>query len=380
MATIQQVERMLQAPHAYGIHTMQVMSIEFLPSKPKAIQWLWGKKDGEKHYKLNACHTIHQNSYTLVDAARMPSALHEMTEGAELYVERIDFAFDNYVYPYNTFFLLNAVLAQLFAQVYSLTNNGLTLQVPLDGEKIKDFFVKYNEYGTDELEFEVSYYQKILQYPASGINGRLELRCLDAGGTVTEGIQRILQLLDGACTRENYDALIQDQTDKLKAEWARMKAHRLSAPHCTPLWLDYNRLRIISAEQTDKLKAEWARMKAHRLSAPHCTPLWLDYNRLRIISAEQLYALLQELRPDIDAQALVRRYNAARTENERLTRSNLVSFDKLTKYMKLLRKYLYLYVQKYKYSLSQLPKCNKKPLKADQGKERLSENSGNCPW
>ena len=342
MATIQQVERMLQAPHAYGIHTMQVMSIEFLPSKPKAIQWLWGKKDGEKHYKLNACHTIHQNSYTLVDAARMPSALHEMTEGAELYVERIDFAFDNYVYPYNTFFLLNAVLAQLFAQVYSLTNNGLTLQVPLDGEKIKDFFVKYNEYGTDELEFEVSYYQKILQYPASGINGRLELRCLDAGGTVQEGIQRILHLLDGACTRENYDALIQDQTDKLKAEWARMKAHRLSAPHCTPLWL--------------------------------------DYNRLRIISAEQLYALLQELRPDIDAQALVRRYNAARTENERLTRSNLVSFDKLTKYMKLLRKYLYLYVQKYKYSLSQLPKCNKKPLKADQGKERLSENSGNCPW
>lgn len=337
MATIQQVERMLQEPHAYGIHTMQVKSIEFLPSEPKAIQWLWGRKDGEKHYKLNTCQFIHQNSYTLVDAAQMPSALHKMTEGAELYVERVDFAFDNYVYPYDTFFPLNAVLAQLFAQVYSLTNNGLTVQVPLDGKLIKDFFVKYNKYGTDIVLFEISYYQKILQYPTSGINGRLELRCLDAGGTVLEGIQRIIRLLDGACTRENYDALIQNQTDKLRAEWARMKEHKLSAPHCTPLWL--------------------------------------DYNRLRIISTEQLYTLLQELRPGIDAHALVRRYNAARDENERLTRSNLVSFDKLTKYVTLLRKHLYLYARKYKYSLSQLPKCNKKPLKADQGKERLSENS-----
>lgn len=337
MATIQQAERMLQEPHAYGIHTMQAKSIEFLPSEPKAIQWLWGRKDGEKHYKLNACQFIHQNSYTLIDAAQMPSALHEMTEGAGLYVERVDFAFDNYVYPYDTFFPLNAVLAQLFAQVYSLTNNGLTVQVPLDGKLIKDFFVKYNKYGTDTVLFEISYYQKILQYPASGINGRLELRCLDAGGTVLEGIQRIIQLLDGACTRGNYDALIQDQTDKLRAEWARMRAHKLSAPHCTPLWL--------------------------------------DYNRLRIISAEQLYTLLHELRPGVDAYALVRRYNAARDQNERLTRSNLVSFDKLTKYVTLLRKHLYLYARKYKYSLSQLPKCNKKPLKADQGKERLSENS-----
>ncbi len=328
MATIQQVERMLQEPHAYGIHTMQVKSMEYLPSTQQEIT---------KHRKLNACHSVHQNSYTLVDAAQMPSALHKMTEGAELYVERVDFAFDNYVYPYDTFFLLNALLAQLFAQVYSLTNNGLTVQVPLDGEKIKDFFVKYNDHDKGTVEFEVSYYQKILQYPASGINGRLELRCLDAGGTVLEGIQRIIQLLDGACTRENYDALIQDQTDKLRAEWARMRAHRLSAPHCTPLWL--------------------------------------DYNRLRIISAEQLYALLRELRPGIDAHALVRRYNAARDENERLTRCNLVSFDKLTKYVTLLRKHLYLYARKYKYSLSQLPKCNKKPLKADQGKERLSENS-----
>lgn len=337
MATIQQVERMLQEPHAYGIHTMQVKSIEFLPSEPKAIQWLWGRKDGEKHYKLNTCQFIHQNSYTLVDAAQMPSALHKMTEGAELYVERVDFAFDNYVYPYDTFFPLNTVLAQLFAQVYSLTNNGLTVQVPLDGKLIKDFFVKYNKYGTDTVLFEISYYQKILQYPASGINGRLELRCLDAGGAVLEGIQRIIRLLDGACTRENYDALIQDQTDKLRAEWARMRARRLSVPHCTPLWL--------------------------------------DNNRLRIISTEQLYALLYELRPGIDAHALVRRYNAARDENERLTRCNLVSFDKLTKYVTLLRKHLYLYARKYKYSLSQLPKCNKKPLKADQGKERLSENS-----
>lgn len=337
MATIQQVERMLQEPHAYGIHTMQVKSIEFLPSEPKAIQWLWGRKDGEKHYKLNTCQFIHQNSYTLVDAAQMPSALHKMTEGAELYVERVDFAFDNYVYPYDTFFPLNTVLAQLFAQVYSLTNNGLTVQVPLDGKLIKDFFVKYNKYGTDTVLFEISYYQKILQYPASGINGRLELRCLDAGGTVLEGIQRIIRLLDGACTRENYDALIQDQTDKLRAEWTRMRARRLSVPHCTPLWL--------------------------------------DNNRLRIISTEQLYALLYELRPGIDAHALVRRYNAARDENERLTRCNLVSFDKLTKYVTLLRKHLYLYARKYKYSLSQLPKCNKKPLKADQGKERLSENS-----
>ena len=337
MATIQQVERMLKEPHAYGIHTMQVKSMEYLPKKSKINQLLWMDKSGEKHYKLNACQFIHKNSYTLVDAAQMPSALHEMTEGAELYVERVDFAFDNYVYPYNTFFLLNAVLAQLFAQVYRLTNNGLTVQVPLDGKKIKDFFVKYNKYGTDIVLFEISYYQKILQYPTSGINGRLELRCLDAGGTVLEGIQRIIQLLDGACTRENYDALIQDQTDKLRAEWARIKEHKLSVPHCTPLWL--------------------------------------DYNRLRIISPEQLYALLRELRPGIDAHALVRRYNAARDESERLTRCNLVSFDKLTKYVALLRKHLYLYARKYKYSLSQLPKCNKKPLKADQGKERLSEKS-----
>lgn len=337
MATIQQVEHMLQEPHAYGIHTMQVKSMEYLPKKSKINQLLGMDKSGEKHYKLNACQFIHKNSYTLVDAAQMPSALHKMTEGAELYVERVDFAFDNYVYPYNTFFLLNAVLAQLFAQVYRLTNNGLTVQVPLDGKKIKDFFVKYNKYGTDIVLFEISYYQKILQYPTSGINGRLELRCLDAGGTVLEGIQRIIQLLDGACTRENYDALIQDQTDKLRAEWARIKEHKLSVPHCTPLWL--------------------------------------DYNRLRIISPEQLYALLHELRPGIDAHALVKRYNAARDENERLTRCNLVSFDKLTKYVTLLRKHLYLYARKYKYSLSQLPKCNKKPLKADQGKERLSENS-----
>ena len=116
MATIQQVERMLKEPHAYGIHTMQVKSMEYLPkNKPKEITKLWSKKIGEKqyekHYKLNACQSIHQNSYTLVDAAQMPSALHKMTEGAELYVERVDFAFDNYVYPYDTFFPLNAVFS-----------------------------------------------------------------------------------------------------------------------------------------------------------------------------------------------------------------------------------------------------------------------------
>ena len=312
MATIQQVERMLQEPHAYGIHTMQVKSMEYLPKKSKINQLLWMDKSGEKHYKLNACQFIHKNSYTLVDAAQMPSALHKMTDGAELYVERVDFAFDNYVYPYDTFFPLNAVLAQLFAQKYRLTNNGLTVQVPLDGKLIKDFFVKYNDHDKGTVKFEVSYYQKILQYPESGINGRLELRCLDAGGTVTEGHTAY------------YTA----------ARW-RVYARELRCTDTRP----------------DGQTAGGAGRVSGRagFQCPAATPLWLDNNRLRIISTEQLYALLYELRPGIDAHALVRRYNAARDENERLTRCNLVSFDKLTKYVTLLRKHLYLYARKYKY-------------------------------
>lgn len=328
--TNKQIGTLFDGEHECGVHTLQVSHIHWLNKIPKIVTY-HGKWDGVCHYKLSPSVRAHGNSYMLVSPDKMPAVFRDLTENQEVRVERVDFAFDNYTRDYMALYALNSVLLQLFALKYGLSNNGLTSQIPLDGDSIKDLFVKFNEYSTtDQCQFEASYYHKTLQYPDCGINGRLELRCLDAGGTVQAGIQRIISLLIHTCKADNYNALVEHLTNVLLERWRRDVASRGMPPQ------------------------HWQ--------------TWLQYNRECIVSSEQLHALIRELRGDIDVVQAIADYNSSRPDEERLTRDNLVSFSKLKKYVRRLKRCLYRYLENYQYAQDNLPpyvpKANKNKLKA----------------
>ena len=327
--TNKQIGTLFDGEHECGVHTLQVSHF-YLKTIRKIVTY-HGKWDGVCHYKLSPSVRAHGNSYTLVSSDKMPSVFRELVENNEVRVERVDFAFDNYTRDYMALYALNSVLLQLFALKYGLSNNGSTSQISLDGDSIKDLFVKFNEYGTtDQCQFEASYYHKTLQYPDCGINGRLELRCLDAGGTVQAGLQRIISLLTHTCKADNYNALVEHLTNILLERWRRDVVSRGMPPQ------------------------HWK--------------TWLQYNRQCIVSSEQLHALIRELRGDIDVVQAIADYNSSRPDEERLTRDNLVSFSKLKKYVRRLKKCLYLYLENYQYAQDNLPpyvpKPNKNTLKA----------------
>lgn len=325
-----QIGTLFSGEHECGVHTLQVSHIDYLKKIPKIVtyQGMWGSV---YHYKLSPSVRAHGNSYMLVSSDKMPAVFRDLTENQEVRVERVDFAFDNYTRDYMSLYALNSVLLQLFALKCGLSNNGLTSQISLDGDSIKDLFVKFNVYGTtDQCQFEASYYHKTLQYPDCGINGRLELRCLDAGGTVQEGIQRIISLLTRTCKADNYNALVEHLTNILLERWRRD---------------------VVSRGMPE---SHWK--------------TWLRYNRECIVSSEQLHALIRELRGDIDVVQAIADYNSSRPDEERLTRDNLVSFSKLKKYVRRLKRCLYRYLENYQYAQDNLPpyvpKPNKNKLKA----------------
>lgn len=328
--TNKQIGTLFDGEHECGVHTLQVSHIHWLKKIPKIVTYQ-GAWDSVYHYKLSPSVRAYKNSYTLASPVEMPAVLRDLTENQEVRVERVDFAFDNYTRDYMALYALNSVLLQLFALKYGLSNNGLTSQISLDGDSIKDLFVKFNEYGaTDQCQFEASYYHKTLQYPDCGIKGRLELRCLDAGGTVQAGIQRIISLLTHTCKADNYNALVEHLTNILLERWRRD---------------------VVSRGMPE---SHWK--------------TWLQYNREYIVSSEQLHALIRELRGDIDVVQAIADYNSSRPDEERLTRDNLVSFAKLKKYVRRLKKCLYLYLENYQYAQDNLPsyvpKPNKNTLKA----------------
>ena len=327
--TNKEIATLFDGEHECGVHTLQVSHI-YLNTIRKIVTY-HGKWDGVCHYKLSPSVRAHGNSYMLVSPDKMPAVFRDLTENQEVRVERVDFAFDNYTRDYMALYALNSVLLQLFALKYGLSNNGLTSQIPLDGDRIKDLFVKFNEYSTtDQCQFEASYYHKTLQYPDCGINGRLELRCLDAGGTVQAGIQRIISLLTHTCKADNYNALVEHLTNVLLERWRHDVLSRGMPPQ------------------------HWK--------------TWLQYNRECIISSEQLHALIRELRGNIDVVQAIADYNISRPDEERLTRDNLVSFSKLKKYVRRLKRCLYQYLENYQYAQDNLPpyvpKPNKSKLKA----------------
>ena len=328
--TNKQIGTLFDGEHECGVHTLQVSHIHWLKTIPKIVTYR-GLQNGVHQYKLSPSKEVHKNSYTLVDSEKMPAVFRDLVENNEVRVERVDFAFDNYTRDYMSLYALNSVLLQLFALKCGLSNNGLTKQIPLDGDSIKDLFVKFSGYGsTDRCKFEASYYKKTLQYPNCGINGRLELRCLDAGGTVQAGIQRIISLLTHTCKADNYNALVEHLTNVLLERWRRD---------------------VVSRGMPE---SHWK--------------TWLQYNRECIVSSEQLHALIRELRGDIDVVQAIADYNSSRPDEERLTRDNLVSFSKLKKYVRRLKKCLYLYLENYQYAQDNLPpyvpKPNKNKLKA----------------
>lgn len=321
--TNKEIATLFNGEHECGVHTLQVSHIDYLKKIPKIVtyQGIW---DGVRHYKLSPSIRVHGNSYKLVSPDAMPAVIRDLTENQEVRVERVDFAFDNYTRDYMTFYAMNSVLLQLFALKYGLSNNGLTSQIPLDGDSIKDLFVKFSEYGlTDQCRFEASYYHKTLQYPDCGINGRLELRCLEAGGTVQAGIQRIIALLANTCKADNYNSLVEQHTNTLRERWRRDVVSRGMPPE---YW-----------------------------------KTWLQYNRECIISSEQVHALIRELRGDIDVVQAIADYNSPRPDEERLTRDNLVSFSKLKKYVRRLKRCLYQYLENYQYEQDNLPPYIPKP-------------------
>ena len=75
--------------------------------------------------------------------------------------------------------------------------------------------------GKPKRPFEMECYAKDKQYPTCGIYARLELRCLDAGGTIEEAARRTISMLGELLTEDIYKRMIEYYSDILRDQWHR---------------------------------------------------------------------------------------------------------------------------------------------------------------
>ena len=230
-----EIKKLYGEKHSCGLHTLQVQA-KYLPLDYENYSIFWGQKQGavrqtnavypqftEKFYRyqLNPSIRATGTRYTLLSGRDLATTIANMTKDKPYYVERADFAFDSFAHSYDELRRLNKAVRWLMIDRFSLDNNGITRD---DDGSIKSMFAKSQSQsitGKPKRPFEMECYAKDKQYPNCGINSRLELRCLDAGGTIEEAARRTISMLGELLTENSYKRLIEYHSDILRSQWRK---------------------------------------------------------------------------------------------------------------------------------------------------------------
>lgn len=254
-----EIKKLYSEPHSCGAHTMQITTTAKLQGTDDNGIWRSGvarwKPEMLHRYQLTPSVPRYGNRYTLLSGCDMAHTVAAMTAHQPYNVERVDFAFDNYTHDYSTLYRLNNAVLTLLAIKYDLDNNGMTIQMSADADyQNKSVFVKSQRESITHKKarpLEAECYNKRLQYTESGIRSRLELRCLDAGGTVEEAGKRTLAALDDLLTPDTWAEMIRRNSAILRAKWSECSRH---ADVYT--WLCENRRYVVSVEQARAILSE----------------------------------------------------------------------------------------------------------------------------
>lgn len=230
-----EIKKLYGEKHSCGLHTLQVQA-EYLPLDYEKHSIFWGQKQGAAQqtnevrpqfterfyrYQLNPSIRATGTRYTLLSGHGLATTITDMTARKPYYVERADFAFDSFTHSYDELRRLNKAVRWLMIDRFSLDNNGITMDE--DGS-IKSMFAKSQSKsitGKPKRPFEMECYAKDKQYPNCGIYARLELRCLDAGGTIEEAVRRTISMLGELLTEDRYKRMIEYYSDILRDQWNR---------------------------------------------------------------------------------------------------------------------------------------------------------------
>lgn len=230
-----EIKKLYGEKHSCGLHTLQVQA-QYLPLDYENYSIFWGQKQGvacqtkevrpqfaEKFYRyqLNPSIRATGTRYTLLSGHDLTITVADMTQGNPYYVERADFAFDSFTHSYDELRRLNKAVRWLMIDKFNLDNNGITFDE--DGS-VKSMFAKSQSKsitGKPKRPFEMECYAKDKQYLTCGIYARLELRCLDAGGTIEEAARRTISMLGELLTEDRYKRMIEYYSDILRDQWHR---------------------------------------------------------------------------------------------------------------------------------------------------------------
>lgn len=254
-----EISELYTETNSCGAHTMQITTTAKLQGTDDNGIWRNGvarwKPVPLYRYQLTPSVPRYGNRYTLLSGCDMVHTVADMTAHQPYNVERVDFAFDNYTHDYSTLYRLNNAVLTLIAIKYDLDNNGMTIQASADADyQRKNVFVKNQRESITHKKarpLEAECYNKSLQYTESGIKSRLELRYLDAGGTVEEAGKRTLAALNDLLTPEAWSEMIDRNNAILRAKWRECSKH---ADVYT--WLSENRQYIVSVEQARAILSE----------------------------------------------------------------------------------------------------------------------------
>lgn len=301
-----EIKKLYGGKHSCGLHTLQVQArwLKFSDSiKPGSENDIAPQKNAviphlpwkTFRYRLTPSVPLFNNRYTLPSGRELAITVADMTRHKPYYVERADFAFDNLSLPYKELYRLNSAVIWLIEDKFGLDNNGVT---KTDSGRFKSVFGKSQKKsitGKSKRPFEPECYDKTLQYPNCGIYSRLELRCLDAGGTIPEAARRTISMLGELLTNDSYNRLIEYHNDILRGQWRE----------CSK-------------------STEWR--------------TWFCDRREHIFSLEQFRSIVSELTGNNGNNA-VKRYNDSRKDapQDKLNSITLISKDKLSAYIERLQ-------------------------------------------
>lgn len=326
-----EIKKLYGGKHSCGLHTLQVQArwLKFSDSiKPGSENDIAPQKNAviphlpwkTFRYRLTPSVPLFNNRYTLPSGRELAITVADMTRHKPYYVERADFAFDNLSLPYKELYRLNSAVIWLIEDKFGLDNNGVT---KTDSGRFKSVFGKSQKKsitGKSKRPFEPECYDKTLQYPNCGIYSRLELRCLDAGGTIPEAARRTISMLGELLTNDSYNRLIEYHNDILRGQWRE----------CSK-------------------STEWR--------------TWFCDRQEHIFSLEQFRSIVRELTGNNGNNA-VKRYNDSRKDapQDKLNSITLISKDKLSAYIERLQACLRAWLADYLRGLADVQRAEEHPV------------------
>lgn len=326
-----EIKNLYAGKYMCGLHTLQVQArwLKFSESiKPGREKDIAPQKNAviphlpwkTFRYQLTPSVPLFNNRYTLPSGRELAITVADMTRHKPYYVERADFAFDNLNLPYKELYRLNSAVIWLIEDKFELDNNGVT---KTDSGRFKSMFGKSQKKsitGKSKRPFEPECYDKTLQYPNCGIYSRLELRCLDAGGTIPEAARRTISMLGELLTDDRYNRLIEYHNDILRGQWRE----------CSK-------------------STEWR--------------TWFCDRQEHIFSLEQFRSIVSELTGNNGNNA-VKRYNDSRKDapQDKLNSITLISKDKLSAYIERLQVCLRAWLADYLRGLADVQRAEEHPV------------------